>query len=162
MTPSVDERLASIIRALNDVIAPALPDDAGLAKEQLQLAVGHMQILRVQLDLAADFESEELADAISLASSLESVTGSTATDQSITKLKETLSAAGRASGPQELRASRVDLHEKIDALVKAVFADGYAESCDVVRQTILEHESARVLKDRKWLAPFGFDTFEMN
>src|SRR3546814_13248477 len=70
MTPSTDERIASIIRSLTEVILPHLPADASLAQEQAQLAIGHLQILRLQIDGIQDFEAEELADARLLASEL--------------------------------------------------------------------------------------------
>ena len=62
MTPSTDERIASVIRSLTEVILPHLPADASLAQEQCQLAIGHLQILRLQIDGIQDFEAEELAD----------------------------------------------------------------------------------------------------
>src|SRR3546814_16780178 len=70
MTPSTDERIASIIRSLTEVILPHLHADASLAQEQAQLAIGHLQILRLQIDVIQAFEAEETADARLLASEL--------------------------------------------------------------------------------------------
>ena len=70
MTPSVDERLASIIRALTEVVLPHLPEDASLAQEQVHLSVGHLQILRAQFDATPAFEREELDDNKALAAAL--------------------------------------------------------------------------------------------
>lgn len=162
MNPSVDERLASIVRALNDVILPSLPDDAGLAKEQLQLAVGHIQILRAQIDAAPAYEAEELADAVRLASALVSAEGENQTSVTVSGLKQTLQDAEAAESPADVRSARINLHAKIDALVAAVFTDGDERSRSMVQDSILEQEKMRSLKDRKWFAPFGFDTFEMS
>src|SRR3546814_13166270 len=59
MTPSVDERFASVIRALTEVVLPHLPADASLAQEQVHLSVGHLQILRAPFDETPAFEREE-------------------------------------------------------------------------------------------------------
>ena len=59
----MDDRLASIVRSLTDIILPSLPGDAGLAQEQAHLAIGHLQIIRAQLDALPAFEAEELSDA---------------------------------------------------------------------------------------------------
>ncbi|HMO68292.1 MAG TPA: hypothetical protein PKE25_06450, partial [Novosphingobium sp.] len=67
MIPSIDDRLASVVRALTEGILPHLPADASLAQEQVQLCIGHLQILRAQIDAAPAFEREELADAAALA-----------------------------------------------------------------------------------------------
>ncbi len=59
MTPTVDERLASLIRSLSQVVLPHLPPEASLAQEQVHLSLGHLQILRAQIDAAPAFEVED-------------------------------------------------------------------------------------------------------
>jgi hypothetical protein len=155
MIPSVDERLASIIRALSEVILPHLPREASLAQEQAHLAIGHLQILRLQLDLAPAFEREELADAQAVGAALvAAITGGTATTAAIAALGASLSSA---DGPDERRQT-AQIHEAVDVLVQAVSKDGAVGANTRLAGIILEHEQARVMKDRKWFLPFGFDT----
>ncbi len=155
MTPNVDDRLASIIRALTEVVLPHLPPEASLAQEQVHLSVGHLQILRAQLDAMPGFEREELDDAIAVGKALGSaVTGGAETAVALA----TLAASIAAAGGSEVRAERKAISTAIDLLVRAVSADGEAASKVALAKIILEHEHPRAQKDRQWFAPFGFDT----
>lgn len=155
MSPTVDERLASIVRALTEVILPHLPSEASLAQEQVHLAIGHIQILRSQLDQAPAFERGELADAVALAGKLSAVvSGGAATGTALNALAK---ACGGADG-SDVRGQRQAVHVAIDGLVKSVAADGDTASGEALVRTILEHEAIRTRKDREWFAPYGFDT----
>jgi hypothetical protein len=155
MTPTVDERLASIVRSLTEVILPHLPDDASLAQEQVQLAIGHLQILRSQLDNVPAYEREELVDSVAVAKALiVGVSGGAVTSAAI----RDLSAVTSAADGSDVRGQTTALNKAVDALVKAVSADGAADAKASLSRIILEHEKVRVLKDRKWFLPFGFDT----
>ncbi|MDT0508445.1 hypothetical protein [Novosphingobium sp. MMS21-SN21R] len=155
MTPNVDERLASIIRSLSEVVLPHLPPEASLAQEQVHLCIGHLQILRAQIDHVPAFEQEELGDAVSIARELiGSTTGGEATSAAI----ESLRNAADAAGSGHMRQDRKQVLEAVDALIKAVASDGSAQAKADLSDIILRHETERSLKDRRWFAPFGFDT----
>ena len=53
---------------------------------------------------------------------------------------------------------RQAIHDAVDVLVRAVAADGNPADKAATTQIILQHEHTRAQKDRKWFAPFGFDT----
>lgn len=156
MTPSTDERIASIIRSLTEVILPHLPADASLAQEQAQLAIGHLQILRLQLDGIQDFETEELADTRVLASELAAaIDGGPRTTAARTRLDAVLE--DDTSG---VRGALSAINKAIEELVQAVSADGSEAAKTRLPQLILGHEARRVEKDRRWFLPYGFDTME--
>lgn len=156
MTPTTDERLASVIRALTEVILPHLPADASLAQEQVQLAIGHLQILRLQLDSVPGFEAEELADTRALATELaEMIDGGSETLAARRALDAILQDAG-----SDVRATLSATYKAIERLVQAVSADGSADAKVRLSATILTHERGRVEKDRRWFLPYGFDTME--
>ena len=67
MNPSVDDRLNSVLRALQTVVLPALPDSASLAREQVMLAMGQIQIIQAQRDYTPTFEQGELDDLLYMA-----------------------------------------------------------------------------------------------
>jgi hypothetical protein len=155
MNPSVDDRLASIIRALNDVILPALPRDAGLAQEQSHLAIGHLKIIRAQLDSTPAFEAEELEDTRALAAALLSQgTGGAETMQALGALQ---AALGQAAGGEHPRNTRIRINQAIDVLIRSVAADGGSGYREFLNDTVVRLQSARALKDRKWFALMGFD-----
>lgn len=155
MTPNVDERLASVVRALSEVILPHLPPEASLAQEQVHLCIGHLQILRAQFDAVPAFEREELADAVAVARDLAVVaTGGAQTEAALAAL----GAAVAASDGADVRGQRAAVLEAVDALVKAAAQDGTRDAKAAISAVVLRHEAPRTLKDRQWFAPFGFDT----
>jgi hypothetical protein len=153
MIPNVDDRLASVVRALTEVVLPHLPPEASLAQEQVQLAVGHLQILRAQIDALPGYEREELADGRALAEALAGCGGGPET----TGASAAVVAAAKATG-DDGRALLKGINQAIEALVGAVAMDGDAATKPLLSATILKHEHARAQKDRQWFAPFGFDT----
>jgi hypothetical protein len=155
MTPTVDERLASVVRSLTEVILPHLPPEASLAQEQVQLAIGHLQILRAQLDAVPAFEREELDDAKTVGAALaHEIAGGAVTGAALSALAASIAGADGA----DVRGQTTAINKAVDALVKAVSVDGTNEAKAMLSRIILEHEKVRVLKDRKWFLPFGFDT----
>lgn len=160
MSPDIDERLASVVRALSEVILPHLPPDASLAQEQVHLCIGHLQIIRAQIDEAPAFERGELEDALTLAEALSAgISGGEQTRKALAALAVARSeAATLGEGPSAVRAGRQNVLQAIDALVKAAACDADAPSRAYLSAEILRHESERTLKDRQWFAPFGFDT----
>jgi hypothetical protein len=157
MTPTTDERIASIIRALTEVVLPHLPPEASLAQEQVQLAVGHLQILRLQFDGVPAFEREELEDNRALAGALgDAITGGNMTSAAVSALRN---AESRSHGG-DVRAELRSVNAAIEALVAAVSSDGAAGAQARLTRLILEHEAQRVEKDRRWFLPYGFDTME--
>lgn len=157
MIPSTDERLASVVRALTDVVMPSLPPEAGLAREQVELSLGHLQILRAQLDEIGPYEAEELADARALGEALSGCEGGAESSTASAILTDNLAMATGAKAPADVRTARIAIHDAIAALLRAVAADGEAATRSRIRCLILEHEKRRVVKDRTWFAPFGFD-----
>lgn len=153
MIPSVDDRLASVIRALTEVVLPHLPPEASLAQEQVQLAVGHLQILRAQLDSLPGYERDELVDGRALGEALAGCSGGAQTSAASTAVVTAANARG-----DDGRALLKGVNQAIEALVRAVAADGDAATRTQLSATILKHEHARAQKDRQWFAPFGFDT----
>jgi hypothetical protein len=152
MIPSVNDRLASVVRALTDVIMPSLPPEAGLAQEQIQLAIGHLQILQAQLDGTPAFEAEEADDARTLGKSLLAAgNGGSHTSAALATLKSTVA---HNSAPRE---ARVAIHAAIDGLVKAVSVDGDGSFKVALGKIIIDHQTPRTMKDRKWFELMGFD-----
>jgi hypothetical protein len=153
MIPSVDDRLASVVRALTDVVMPSLPPEAGLAKEQIQLAVGHLMILRAQIDGTPGFETDEAEDARVLGQILLAKgDGGTATKAALAALKAVVDTS------TGVRTDRINIHTAIDGLVKATSVDGSASFRAALGNIIVKHQTPRTMKDRHWFSPFGFDS----
>jgi hypothetical protein len=156
MNPSIDDRLASIIRSLTDIILPALPREAGLAQEQTQLAIGHLKIIRAQLDSLPAFEIEELADTRVLAGVLLSkAAGGPRTSAAESAVRMALEQDG---GEEHPRQSRIRINRAIDELIRQLAEDGTPEFRAFAADTVIRLQGERALKDRKWFALMGFDS----
>jgi hypothetical protein len=154
----MDERLVSIVRALTDVVFPSLPCDAGLAQEQIQLCIAHLQIIRKQLDATPSFEAEELADAVVLAAALIGLAkGGEQTRLATAELSDALRNGEVAGDPGAARSACKSIHDGISRLIRAIGMDGDDSCRHPLRVTILDWEKPRTLKDRRWCAAFGFD-----
>lgn len=155
MTPTVDERLASVVRSLTEVILPHLPPEASLAQEQVHLAIGHLQILRAQIDAIPAYETEELDDAVAIAKALtQGISGGVKTSAALNALQATIDAADHKTA----RTQTVEINVAVDGLVKAVAVDGVAGAKAALSSIILKYEDTRAQKDRRWFLSYGFDT----
>lgn len=153
MIPSVDDRLASVVRALTDVVMPSLPPEAGLAKEQMQLIIGQIQIVRAQMDAAPGFEAEEADDARALGKALlEAGGGGSATQAALAELRAATEATALP------REARVAIHTAIDNLVQNAAVDGSPAFRAALGTIIVQMQTVRTKKDRDWFMPMGFDS----
>jgi hypothetical protein len=155
MNPSIDDRLASIIRSLTDVVMPGLAEDASLAKEQLHLTIGHLNILRLHIEGASAFEHCELEDADKLATGLLAIAaGGRNTESAKKALQRTLT---QSRDGEHIRETRKRVNAATDQLVHSMELDGTATCRTDVPGVLLPLQAERALKDRRWFAVMGFD-----
>ena len=156
MMPSIPLRLATMARALEEVILPAIAPGNDLAREQAQLLIAHLGLIGVH------WQRAHLYDALVL-------------DAVETLARELLAAAD--GGPQTMRASvalaecvqadtasnsdaarrRADLAAAIDTLVSACASDGSAAFGETLFKAIVAHGSVQARRDRVWFAGSGMD-----
>jgi hypothetical protein len=70
MNPDIDLRLQSMLKALTDVILPAIPAEQSLARDQTKLVMGHLTVLAAHWKHALNYELESLRLARALAAEL--------------------------------------------------------------------------------------------
>jgi len=155
MLPSAEDRLDSIVRALETVILSSLPDDALLAREQVHLGIAHLQILRAQLDLLQPIRTEERDDGIALARALLGLCKDAAADiPACAALEATLDTIG--SQPS-LDQARKDLATATVALIDQVGQSPKAAVGPALFACVVDAELRRSDKDRMIYRAFGFD-----
>jgi len=154
MLPTVEERLDSIIRALTTVVLTSLPADAKLAREQVQLSVGHLSILREQIGIIPQFEREELVDAVALATALlQQCGGGKATFTARQNLEQLLAAQTNPPGNPGVR----EINSAMSDLIEASFRDGSEEYRRFMFNSVTNFEKERSKKDRIIFKSYGFD-----
>ena len=153
MNPSVNDRLASVVRALEGVILPAIPSDAALAQEQAMLSIGHLQIILAQAEAAPAFEAAEAADMECMAAELaEAVEGGGNISESVLALRAAIAA------PCSIPTARTaTIQHAIDTVLIALSEGGAPDARKAATAIVLKHGAARAEKDRRWFAAMGFD-----
>ena len=151
MTPSIDLRLATIIRAMRDVVSPAIDRDNSLAQEQAALVIGHLQLLAVQWSRTNEYANVCLTD---LAGALRALSpeGGPQTMHAATAL---FAALDCTAGAREARYKAV--MAGADQLIRAADVDGGEEFGKQLRQAMLAFSKRQSLRDRSWFALSGFD-----
>jgi hypothetical protein len=71
MTPNPDLRIANCIKAIEQVVIPALPPGERLAREQAMLVIGHLSMISAQWKLALRYEVASLDAMVRLAEGLQ-------------------------------------------------------------------------------------------
>ncbi|XUU60564.1 hypothetical protein ACRAQ6_13535 [Erythrobacter sp. HA6-11] len=153
MNPSIDDRLNSVLRALETVVLPALPPEASLAQEQVMLAMGHLQIIQAQRDVTPAYEEGELEDITAMARAVLEVGDAPAAVSSASQaLADALNSEGALA-----RNKAESIRGAIDGLLVTARQAGASEYHRALAQIILPLGRARARKDREWFAPMGFD-----
>ncbi|MEM7689537.1 MAG: hypothetical protein AAF291_10995 [Pseudomonadota bacterium] len=153
MNPSVDDRLNSVLRALETVVLPALPESASLAQEQVMLAMGQIQIIQAQRDATPGYEQGELDDIRSMAQALLAVENAPASCSSqLAALRHVLDLP--ADDP---RGVAEDTRGAIDELLVAARQTGEDAYRAQLAKIVLPLGQERARKDREWFAIMGFD-----
>ena len=157
MMPSIDLRLASMIRAVEEVLLPALSGHSGLAQEQAHLLLGQLMILRMQVDGAVAFERIEASGLRDLARDLVAAADGGARTRAAASALATLLEAPPASLPAEIRSFLTSCSVAIEALVDASGEDGSADFCALSADAILRHGRQSALRNRSWFAAMNFE-----
>lgn len=150
MTPDIDLRIASMVRAMEDVVRPAIDPLNSLAAEQAALIVGHLRLLAIQWNKAESYARTCLAD---LEATLEGLapSGGPATRAAAAELAEARVAGGGAEAHYKavMRAT--------DSLVRAAARDGEPAFREALHRGVLAFSTRQSLRDRSWFAASGFD-----
>jgi hypothetical protein len=148
MQPSIALRLENVLKALREVVLPAIDPADALAREQAQLALGHLALIAEQWPRAREFDQQSLAGLGALAELLAaSAAGGARTEQAAAALRTEL---GRPAAVAKLGAA-------VDRLIEAAFADGSADFRALLDEAVLEHAARQAWRERVWFQGTGLD-----
>ena len=152
MTPSIDIRLTSMVRAMTNVIGPAIEPGNSLAREQAQLMIGQLKMIAAQWRRVFPYANLCLDDLRQMVNQLEPA-GGPQTMAAAAALTEVL-ATGNAADPEKhyQQASR-----GLEVLVRSVALDGAERFVPVFEQTALQFGLRQSRRDLAWFAMNGFD-----
>lgn len=152
MTPSIDLRIATMLRAMQEVVSPAIDGNNSLAREQAALVIGQLKLLAEQWNKAEDYAQACLADLVQSVEGLQAQ-GGEHTQQASAGLIAAIADNADWSAEQHFKAVMAGA----DALVRAADLDGEAAFRTALRKALLAFSKRQSLRDRSWFQLSGFD-----
>lgn len=156
-------QIQSILKAMADVVLPAVDPNNKLAQEQARLIMGTLSLMARQLPLQFRFDCDELARLVEFARELEQLAqggkGTTAANSALAADTERASSLlNRAkAGPEEIEQAVRDLRSATGAVVTQVYRDGDAASQERVEKAVLAVSKEQLLRDRSLLLSQGWE-----
>jgi len=157
MMPSIELRLQTMVKAMADVILPAIAPENALAREQAQLMTAQLRMIAKQWPRAAEYDALELRDIAALAERLcARVTGGAETRGAAEALAALLRRR-EAEPTSAVREGRAAIANAIDALIRASVVDGDEAFRRMSSDAILEYSGLQAWRGRAWFAGCGMD-----
>lgn len=160
MVPDVALRLRTVAKALEDVIGPAIPDDAPLAREQLALSQRSIALALDQLPLETAYMVRDSRDDRRLARRL--INKLDGNHPLASQLIEAV-ATNEATMPVEPRSSDEvrdawrSLKEVLEYCVSRLSgSESFVDQAELAA-IMLEYSESRNIRERAWVAATGFD-----
>ncbi|PKO89842.1 MAG: hypothetical protein CVU18_02810 [Betaproteobacteria bacterium HGW-Betaproteobacteria-12] len=156
-------QIKTVIKAMLDVVLPAVDPHNKLAQEQARLVVGMLQLLARHLPLIYRYDRDELSGLLALANALQEQARNLPGIDGARHALVTSAEAGsdvleRARAePGELEAANFDLRERVGALITAMYSANDFSSLKHVSETIAMHSREQLLRERAWLVSQGWE-----
>ena len=160
-------QLATVIKALTDVVLPAVDTDNKLAQEQARLVIAMLQLVALRQPLMYRYERDELARFLELAASLQNETSALPSAEQASRalaavviVGSDVHARARAE-PAELESANFALRDKIGALVTASCdydqGDAHRARLKAIGTLVTAHAKEQLLRERCWLLMQGWE-----
>lgn len=156
-------QIASMIKAMKDVVIPALDSSNRLAIEQSQLIVGMLDLLASQLPIQFRFDRDELGRLLLGLESLAAICAEAPSLQATaTQLREQQAAAAELHArcsvdPGELTAAVRALRVAVSAVVVEAGQQAPAATAERIERVVLALSREQLLRDRAMVAPQGWE-----
>lgn len=152
MLPNIDLRIANMIKALEQVVLPALPRDQRLARDQALLVAGHLRMMGEQWKAALRYEQISLDDLMTLARDL-----MRSAPTSLDKLADALADAQACDRESvtALEQANIRLGHAVDAIILG--GEAHAPLPQVSIDAILDHGLRHARRERTWFKRNGLD-----
>lgn len=163
MAMSAALRLQAMIRALEEVILPAIPADRKLALDQGSILLGDLRMLADQQARAWDFAMAELREHLALAEALTThADGGPATSagaEASRRLTADLNPVAALPCPTQAALTEMAARAKAaaDALVEAAYEDGSPAFRASAAAAVMAQAERQIERERAWTRAAGFD-----
>lgn len=141
-----------MLRAMEEVVSPAIDGNNSLAREQAALVIGQLRLLAAQWNRVEGYAKACLADLVEAVDELEPQ-GGEQTQRASAAIASAIVGTADWSAEQHFKAVMAGA----DALVRAVDVDGDAMFRAKLRRSLLAFSKRQSLRDRSWFELSGFD-----
>ena len=147
MNPDISLRLRTLMRAMSEVVVPAIDANNSLAQEQAQLILGHLNaLLQHHAGEEALSERDTHATRALAHALLDAGHGGETTEAA----RDALMAALKTN--EDAAVSHA-----VEGLVLAVGVDGEPQLHAASARLVMAHAEAQNFAGRSWFKPMGFD-----
>ena len=150
-----DIQIQSVLKAMNDVVLPALDPKNPLAQEQARLCMGMLSVMAAQLPLQFRFDCDELTRLLGLSNRLQQLdeVGRLA-PQAIASLRQDTERAADV-----LARARAEPSEVLAAVraLRAACEKGEASETQGLERAVLSASKEQLLRDRSWVLGQGWE-----
>jgi len=160
VVPDTRMRLGAVMKALDDIIAPAISADKKYALEQLALIQKSIALIQNQIIHEYSFLIRDAMDYLELANSIISLLPEDETiranlRQEIIKIEEQLPKVipDRETDEKNIRLFKAYMENTVEQLMSKTELSNYQQLFDV----ILSHSEKQTTRDRVWTLATGFD-----
>lgn len=157
-----DIQITAMLKAMTDVVIPALGTSNKLATEQAQLVVGMLSLMKAQLPMQFRFDRDELMRLVSTATRIEALTGMSVVAHQVAALIEQRDAAASLLeacrvDPAELQGTVRNLRQTLCELIDALGQTEAVEAQEVIEKLVMSMTKAQLQRDRALMKPQGWE-----
>ena len=159
-------QIQTMIKAMTDVVVPAVDPNNQLACEQAQIVLGMLNLMAARLPWQFQYDLDELDRALRLSAEiLENGSGGSSTQSALRALEQStrdahsIADAAKAS-PEKLEHAILALRTHTSEVVHAIWIDGDADCRETIGRAVLNVSKEQINRERSWFAPQGWDTQE--
>jgi hypothetical protein len=157
MLPSIDLRLQNLIKALREVIIPAIPARETLARDQATLVMAHLQVISLQWQSVAKYEAGSLDELCALIAELIEADLANIPNDLRTQAQSALAAAKSTDrlNHEAIGKSLLQLGTLADRIISR--QDNDEPMSPSLKDAVLRYGARQSLRDRSWFAAHNLD-----
>jgi hypothetical protein len=161
MRPAI--QIKSMVKAMTDVVLPAIDPANKLAQEQARLVIGMLSLMAQQLPLQFRFDCDELARLLKLSAELKDYTGNSAEVEACVADMKLIATQGTTvldqaqAGPEQVERVSRELRAAVSQVVRAVYRAEETDAIQRVQDLVLAISKEQLQRDRSWVLMQGWE-----
>ena len=157
-----DLQLQSMIKAMSDIVLPAVDVDNRLAQEQARLVIATLQLVAKRLPIAYRYDRDELERYLALSRDLLAQVGASVGESVASHLEQLVIAgadvfARARAEPAELEQSVFALRAAVGDLIQETRAQNDPRCRSAVRKLVLTAAKVELDRERALVVDIGFE-----